>query len=303
MTRYIATILATVLLGALGAWAAPAAAFADPAPVTVDDWTHGWEVVQLVQAQPASSVVVYYLGDSVARESVVDDARWTAQLQGRAAAAGRVPPVAAFTLAGHNQGFAMDRQLIRALPPTPEGVPRGIAVIGVGLSRFIARPLTQPPAVVQPPAPGEPPVLSAWDRHRYADRRPLSRVRKRELVSRWMTRRWDGFLASRRANLLAILRLVETCRQRGLRPVLLDQPLDLEVVGHGLDAPRGSYRSACRRLSRRYHFTYLAYAHPLRLPTAYFWDLMHVLPPGSARWQSRLSDQLVGLLPEAQPAP
>jgi hypothetical protein len=118
-----------------------------------------------------------------------------------------------------------------------------------------------------------------------------------------MDRRWGGFLASRHADLVAIVRLVDACRQRGLRPVLLDQPLDLEVVRDGLDAPRGSYRSACRGLARRYHFTYVTSARPLRLPTAYFWDLMHLLPPGSGRWQSLLSDRLVQLLPEAQPGP
>jgi hypothetical protein len=296
-------VLAAALVCALGGLILVATAQADtPTPTAVDDWTHAWEVVQLVQAQPATSVTVYLLGDSVARESVVDDAAWTAQLQERAAAAGRASPTA-FTIAGHNQTFGMDRQLIRALPGTPEGVPRGIVIISVGLSRFIGPPLTQPPAVVEPPPAGGLPVLSVWERHRYSDREPLSRARKRALVRRWMERRWDGFVGNRFANLVAILRLVDTCRKRGLRPVLLDQPLDLVVVRGGLDAPRDSYRSACRRIARRHHFTYLAYADPPRLPTACFWDLMHLLPPGSERWQSRLSDQLVELLPEAPPAP
>jgi hypothetical protein len=140
--RRLATVLGVMFLCALGPPAVAAAAPASPAPIAVDDWTHGWEVVQFMQAQPAASVVVYYLGDSVVRESVVDDTAWTALLQERAAAAGKVPPIAAFTLAGHGQGFGMDRQLIRALPATPEGVARGIAVIGVGLSRFIGPPVT-----------------------------------------------------------------------------------------------------------------------------------------------------------------
>jgi len=40
----------------------------------------------------------------------------------------------------------------------------------------------------------------------------------------------------------------------------------------------------------------------LRVPSACFWDLMHLLPPGGERWQSLLTDEVVRLLPKDQPA-
>ncbi len=302
MIHRLATVVCCLLLLA-GGWSAflvtPSTAAASAA---VDDWTHDWEVVQLMRSQPPASVVVYYVGDSTARESVVDDQLWTAQLQARATAAGRASSAVAYSLTAHSQTFGMDGQLVRALPATPEGVPRGIVVIGVELTRFIGPPLKQPAAAVAPPSPGEPPVLSPWARHRYADRAPLSLARKRALAPRWMERHWKGFVDNRSANLSAIGRLVDACRKKGLRPVLLDLPMDLAVVRHRLDTPRDSYRAACRRLARRLHFPYLAYGRPLRVPNACFWDLMHLLPPGGERWQSLLTDELVRLLPKEQPA-
>ena len=302
MTRRLATLVCCALLLAGGGLALVAPPSAAAASAAVGDWTHDWEVVQFMQSQPATTVVVYYLGDSTARESVVNDTLWTTRLQKRAAAMGKAPSAVAYSLAGHNQTFGMDLQLIQAMPATPGGVPRGIAVIGVGLTRFAGPPLTQPPAAVAPPSPGEPPVLSAWARHRYADRSPLSLAHKRALVTQWTERHWEGFVANRSANLAELAQLVDACREKRLRPVLLDLPLDLAVVRPGLDAPRDSYRAACRRLARRRDVPYIAYAHPPRLPSACFWDLMHLLPPGSARWQSLLTDKLVRLLPKAPPA-
>ena len=301
MIRRLATLVCCGLLLAGGGSALLAGPSAAAAPAAVDDWTHDWEVVQLMRSQPATSVVVYYVGDSTARESVVDDAQWTTQLRERAEAAGKVPSAVAYSLTAHSQTFGMDGQLIRALPATSEGVARGIVVIGVELTRFIGPPLTQPAAAVTPPAPGEPPVLSPWARHKYAGRSPLSLAHKRALVPRWMERHWKGFVDNRSANLAAIARLVDACRDKGLRPVLLDLPFDLAVAGHGLDRPRESYRAACRRLASRRHVPYLAYERPLRVPSAWFWDLMHLLPPGGERWQSLLTDELVRLLPKDQP--
>ena len=272
------------------------------APAVVGDWKHAWQVVQLVNLQRPAGPVIYYLGDSTARESTADDAGWTAQLRRRAANAGKMPHAAVYTLAAHGQTFGMDAELVRALPPVRAGGPRGIVVIGVGLSRFIGPPAGVRRAAVAPPPAGKAPELDSWYRHLYTTRWPLPLTRKEELVPRWMDRRWAGFRQNRRANLHAIARVVSACRAKGLRPVLLDLPLDLRVVGHGLDRARRSYRSGCRRLARRHDVTYLSLSGP-PLPSSDYWDLMHLLPPGSATWQSRVTRALVGLLPKAGPSP
>ena len=214
----------------------------------------------------------------------------------RARAAGRSPSLVVFTIASHGQTFRMDRQFVDAMPPRPPRAPRGVAVIGVGLSRFIGPPLARRAARVDLAPPASAPRLHPWIRHLYDARPPLPLSRKYELVPRWMDRRWAGFREHRRANLRALARLVEACRAKGLEPVLVDLPLDVRVVGHGLDRARRSYGTAVRHIARAQHVSYLTPAGP-PLPTNDFWDLMHLLPPGAAAWQSRLSDRLVRLLP------
>jgi hypothetical protein len=271
----------------------------------VDDWVHTWEVVRLVdyrqsQPWPPDGIMVYYLGDSIGRESTVSDASWTGQLERRAGRAGKATAFG-FTVAGHNQTFGMDERIVEGLPVTPERQPRGIVLIGVGISRFIGPPVPLQPPELVPGAPGVEPPLSAWVQHLYDRRAPLSPARKRELVARWMDRRWAGFQANRGANFAAISRLIAACKAKRLRPILFDQPLNLAVAGHRLDRPLSVIRTRCTDIARRNGIKYLHFNRSLGLRSAAFWDLHHLVSPGYTRWQSRLSDELVKLLPEAQP--
>jgi hypothetical protein len=275
------------------------------ASVGVDDWVHTWEVVRLVdyrqsQPWPPDGIMVYYLGDSIARESTVSDADWSGQLALRAATAGKATAFG-FTVAGHNQTFGMDERIVEGLPVTPDRQPRGIVLIGVGISRFVGPPTPLDPSALDPVAPDAEPPLSAWVQHRYEGRAPLSPARKRELAARWMDRRWDGFQANRRANFAAINRLIAACKAKRLRPILFDLPLNLAVVGHRLDEPLSVIRGRCTDIARRNGIKYLRFNRSLGLRSAVFWDLHHLLGPGSTRWQSRLSDELVKLLPDTQP--
>ncbi len=269
----------------------------------VDDWVHIWEAVQLVNVRqalpdPPTGPVVYYLGDSIARESTVSDEGWTRQLNRRAASAGRRADAVVFTVAGHNQTFGMDETIIDALPTTPPGQPSGIVLIGVGISRFIGPPTTQSPAHVDSPPAGGLPVLSRWVRHHYDDRALLSVARKRELVPRWMDRRWAGFKRNRTANLRTISNVIAACKARNLRPVLFDLPLNLAIIGSGLDAPRSSIHSGCSALARKHGITYLRLQPSLKLRNTAFWDIHHLVRLGYTAWQTRLSNELVRMLPK-----
>jgi hypothetical protein len=155
--------------------------------------------------------------------------------------------------------------------------------------------------VLDPVAPGEEPPLSAWVQHRYEGRAPLSPAHKRELAARWMERRWDGFQANRAANFRAIGRLIAACKAKRLRPILVDLPLNHAAVGRRLDRPLAVIRGRCADIARRNGIKYLHFNRSLGLRSAAFWDLHHLVSPGYTRWQSRLSDELVKLLPEAQP--
>jgi hypothetical protein len=285
--------------------AALLAALPATASAGVDDWVHIWEVVRLVDYQqsrptPPGGVFVYMLGDSIARESTISDASWTRALQRKATAAGKVRVFTARDVAGHNQTFGMDEKIVEGLPPTPARQPKGIVLIGVGISRFIGPPTPMAPASLQPPAPGLVPPLSPWAQHHYDGRAPLSLTRKRELVPRWMDRRWAGFQENKARNVAKIQRIIDLCTSKGLRPIILDLPLDLRVVGSGLDKPRNAIRTAMNGLARRNDIRYIHFNESLGLPSSSFWDLHHLLKPGYERWQARLSAEVAKGLPAAQ---
>ena len=272
---------------------------------SVDDWQHEWEVLRLVnylqdKVPPPAGPMVFDLGDSITRESITNDVRWTALLQAKAAKAHKVVPQA-WTLAGHNQTFGMDEQLVGAIPKTPGGQPKGIVLIGVGISRFIGPPLKETPPQIAPATPGVRPGLSSWQRHVYDGRPPLSLTRKKELVPRWMERRWTPFKNNLDQNFAAITRIIKVCAAKGLRPVLLDQPLDMKVVGTGLDRPRLAIRDRCDALVRqygtKYGVRYVHFTNSVAIPTKDYWDMHHLFDPGARIWQSRLSDELVKILP------
>jgi hypothetical protein len=295
-------LLALALVLASGALLA---ALPARASAGVDDWVHVWEVVRLAeyrqtQPTPPHGVFVYYLGDSIGRESIVSDASWKNALVRRAAAAGKITVSAAYDVSGHNQTFGMDEKIVEGLPPTPSRRPQGIVLIGVGISRFIGPPVPLDPAPLRPRAPGVAPPLSPWQQHLYDGRAPLSLARKRELVPRWMDRRWAGFQENKARNVAKVQRLITLCKGKGLRPVILDLPLDLRVVGSGLGRPRSAIRAAMGGLARKNDIRYVRFNASLGLPSSAFWDLHHLLRPGYERWQARLTAELVRGLPAAQ---
>jgi hypothetical protein len=287
-------LAATAILAAL-----PARASAG-----VDDWVHIWEVVRLAeyrqtQSTPPRGVFVYYLGDSIGRESTISDASWTRALARKAVKAGRTSVSAAYDVSGHNQTFGMDEKIVEGLPATPTGQRPGLVLIGVGISRFIGPPAPMDP-VDLPSTPGVEPPLSAWVQHHYDGRKPLSLTRKRELVPRWMERRWTGFVANKKKNVQKIQDVIDLCKSKDLRPIIIDLPLDLRVVGSGLDKPRTAIRTAMQGLAKKNDIRYIHFNKSLNLPSSSFWDMHHLLEPGYKRWQARLSDELVKGLPAAQ---
>ena len=267
-----------------------------PRPVAfagVDDWQHIWEVVARANCcrsgpHRPTAAMVYYLGDSIARESTVSDSGWTSQANRRTAAAGKVARPAL-----HRRRSQPDvrhgRDDRQGAAGTRAGQPKGILLIGVGISRFIGPPASQDRYAVDPPSGSGLPKYSPWAQHHYDGRAPLSEARKRELVPRWMDRRWTGFVLNKGKNFDAIEAIIKIARAKGLRPVLFDLPLDVAVVGHGLDKPRNAIRSGCRGLAEKYSIKYLGFTGAIGLPSSAYWDLHHLLRPGYTRWQSRLS--------------
>ena len=257
----------------------------DPA-LKVGEWRHAWQVVGLLRARPPLAPVVLYLGDSTARESVVSDAAWTRALRRRGAA------VRAFTLASHDQTFRTDRRFIEDLPRL-----RGLALIGVSLSRFVGPPVRGPfgrPAVFKP---GHRPRLSHWVRHYYDTRPAKTAAAKQARVVHWELSRTGKFRRYRAANLRALAKLVAACRARGLRPVLVQLPQNLAVVGHQLDRERAALSRGCRRVAAKLHVKFLDFQLAPDLTSADFYDTCHLVRPGAVKWQQGLTGWTVRLLP------
>ena len=267
---------------------------ATPAPggvpagsASVGDWRHAWQVVGLLRARPPRGRMVYYLGDSTARESLVSEASWNRQLRQRGAHG-----VRAFLLAGHGQTFAMDARIMRALPSS-----RGLALIGVSLSRFIGPPVRGSGAHPAAFPPGKPPRLSPWRQHLYDARTIMTPAQKQGRVVHWRRSRTPAFFRYRKANLRALGKLIADCRARGLRPVLVELPLDLAAVRHRLDRPRASLRAGCRAVAARYGVRLLAFQLAPDLPGSDFFDISHMVRAGAMRWQAGLSRWVIRLLP------
>jgi hypothetical protein len=124
----------------------------------------------------------------------------------------------------------------------------------------------------------------------------LSADRKQQLLDQWTAERYPLFRKNYKANLAELERLLEECRARGFDAVLLDLPLDLEIVGDRLDAPREAYLKDSRRLATRFQIPYISFVDDIGLADADFYDLVHLLDTSRGRWQERLSRELVTLL-------
>jgi hypothetical protein len=262
----------------------PAGPLVDPR-LKVGEWRHAWQVVGLLRARPPKGPVVLYFGDSTARESLVSDASWTRELRHLGA------PVTGYTLASHAQSFRTDRRFLDALPRL-----HGIALIGVGLSRFIV-PLVRGP--MGRPATfkaGSRPKLSPWPRHYFDARGPKTPAAKQARVAHWQESRVGQFRRLRNDNFRALAKVVLTARRRGLRPVLVQLPLNVAAVGGRLGPERAAMARGCRAVARRLHVRFLDFQVAPGLPSADFYDMCHLLRPGAVRWQRGLARWTVRLL-------
>jgi hypothetical protein len=244
----------------------------------VGEWTHVVQVLSWLRYRPPERRVVYLLGGSAARESVTSESGWAAQLRsltGRSATT--------YVCSTRCQTFIEDELIVSKLPKK-----RGTVLIGVGTSRFLmhheSRSLPRSSIRRTPP--------EAWYQHHYDNRAALSNDEKRQLASDWVSDRYPAFQAIFQDRLAELTKVIETCEARGLRPALLELPLNLEVVGDDFDEALKTYRQACLDLAKEHDIPYLRFVSSVGLQSSDFHDLQHLLKSGRAKWQARLSRQL-----------
>ncbi len=274
-----ALVVLAVLLAALCAAlfaASPAAALYRPG----DDWRHVEAVIASLNRRPPSEPVVVLLGGSAARECLTTEPAWRAQIA--AYGGGRVR---AFNLGSSSQSYKNDLKIVRALPAVPT-----LVLIGLNLGRYTSIP---PKTVAAAPVAR---AGSVYDSHRFHVGDQLSDATKRGLVGQWMRVKYPRFTSRYAGNAATLRELIALCLEQGYYPVLVELPLNRRVVGHALDAPRGRYRVGCRAAARAAGVPYADFSGGIGLTSSDFVDLAHLVEPGRAKYQGRLSRLVVAKL-------
>lgn len=295
--RYGAAILGLFALLAL-ALAAPPATLASggqdaadagappPASFTAPDWLHALQLIADLRAQPPRAPLILIIGDSTAREATISDASLTAaigRLSGR--------KVVAHNIASNSQLFAQDVALVPFIPHR-----QTIVFIGVDVVRFSQAAAT---VTVKLPLPGS---IQRFRQHRYRVSSVLSLSQKRANVETWLREGLPAFEAYYQDDLATLEQEVAACKARGLYPVLLNTPRNTAVIGDKWSAPVETYVAGCAALAAKYDIPFVNFVGRAHFAAGDFYDLIHAVEPGRARFQPLLCVRAARLLARYFPA-
>ena len=246
------------------------------------DWSRVMEALAWMQAEPPAKPFVVLLGGSAARECTIDDGSWRKQIQAKGG-----PATLAWNMGSRNRTMAQNLAIAKALP---RGV-KGIVLIGINLGSFTSAAKT---ATIKLPSPAPANQPSLQQPHPYSLSNRLSTAKKKALVGEWLGERYPVYKRNFTTSAGVLAKLIQTCKDRGYTPVLLELPRNTDVIGGALDAPTTKYRDKCRRLAAQYKIKWVSLL--AKLPNADFYDLWHLVEPGRAIWQDRLSSKTASLL-------
>ena len=276
--RHPAYVLLAAVVAALSALVLPACSHG---AMTGSAWYHALDVIAALDDSPPKVPLLILSGGSVARESTVGDEDWAAQVQRRGG-----PEVVAYNISSQNRTFYEEVALVKALPQVPT-----IVYIGVNLERFTS-PYQSGVISLTP----EPAKSANYRPHTHTQSKILTLAQKRARVSYWITKRYPVFKNRYAYNLRQLERLVRVCKSRGLRPVILELPRNMAVIGHTFDAPLQKYHRGCYAIAREYSIPYVAFVRAANLANRDFYDLGHLVEPGRVKFQRLLSDKTIALL-------
>jgi hypothetical protein len=327
-----ALLLAPALLGfqwlfTSGAWTVVPLDTALRSPE--DSFTYiSWLVGRARQDQPGTPGL-YLLGGSSARESIVSGDALAAEIR---EAGG--PEVAAYDLGSINQNFAQSLSVVDSAPDTPAWLLVGVnlgrftATEEQNAVQAEGRELLLESGAVQDFVssewglqkysytilPGIWAYITDWMRkhgsallggeppstpyalHRYSAKTRRSDSQKQRLVKKWNASRKPVFEQNLDANLEMLEALLAHARERGVKVVLLELPLNEEIVGDSFDESQGQYQEPVAALAREYGAPYVDLNQTLDIPSRDFQDLSHLIAPGRVIWQHALAKELARLI-------
>jgi hypothetical protein len=294
-----------------------------------DSFTYISWMVGKAEQQPPGTPGLYLLGGSSARESIVSGdalAAEIAQLGG--------PRVAAYDLGSINQNFAESMAVVDSVPDTPawllvginlgrftatkqqnaaqaegrelllkSGVVRSFVSSEWGVEKYQYTILPGIWAYITDWArkhgakllEGDPPSTE-YELHRYSAKTRRSDSQKRRLVTKWNTSRKPVFDQNLDANLQMLEELLARARERGVRVVLLELPLNKEIVGDSFKSSQRQYQEPVKALSEQFGVPYIDLNQTVDIPSRDFQDLSHLIAPGRVIWQHALAKELAPLL-------
>jgi hypothetical protein len=132
--------------------------------------------------------------------------------------------------------------------------------------------------------------------HRYSIRTRRSESQKKRLVTKWNTSRKPIFEKNLDANLQMLEALLAQARERGVKVVLLELPINNEIVGDSFAVQQRQYREPVAALGVKYGAPYIDLNQTVDIPSRDFQDLSHLIAPGRVIWQHALAKELAPLL-------
>ena len=244
-----------------------------------DDRRHIDSTLAALNRRPPKVPVIYLLGGSAARECVTTEPAWSAQI---AALGGG--SVRALDFGSSSQEFKNDLTIVRAAPAVPS-----LVLIGLNVGRY-----TSTPPKTTSASAGR--AAGVYDAHRFHDGDQLPDAAKRAIVAKWLHVRYPLFKEHYAGNAAVLKELIALCQERGFYPVLVELPLNLPIVRHSWDAARGRYRRGARSAAAAYGIPYVDFVAHIGLTSHDFVDVSHLVEPGRARYQRRLSRLVVAKL-------
>jgi hypothetical protein len=298
-----------------------------------DSFTYvSWMVGQARQDVP-DVPGLYLLGGSSARESIVSGEALAAEIR---EAGG--PDVVAYDLGSINQNFAESLSVVQSAPDTPAWLLVGVNLgrftatrevnaqqaegreflldseavqdfvsskwgleeytytILPGIWAYITDWMRKHGAAV---LEGDPPSTE-YELHRYSEKTRRSESNKERLVTKWNTSRKPVFEKNRVANLQMLEALLAEAKRRGVNVVLLELPLNQEIVGDSFAKSLRQYRIPVGKMAEEYGYPYVNLNDEVDIPSRYFQDLSHLIAPGRVIWQHALAEELARLLGAAE---
>jgi hypothetical protein len=294
-----------------------------------DSFTYiSWMVGKARQDEPRTPGL-YLLGGSSARESIVSGGALATEI---VALGG--PRVAAYDLGSINQNFAQSLAVADSAPDTPAWLLVGINLGRFTASReqnaaqaegreflldsgavqdFVSSEwdLQENSYTILPGIwayvtdwmrkhggrllEGEPPTTE-YQLHRYSEKTRRSDSQKKRLVTKWNESRKPVFEKNRVANLQMLEALLAEAKERGVNVVLLELPLNEEIVKDSFAKSRRQYQIPVGKLAEEYGYPYIDLNEKVDIPSRDFQDISHLIARGRVIWQHALAKELARLI-------